>query len=132
MEVHSYVQKVASVLQFDFGFPTRKRKRTTKHTRYSLVDMPDVLLVAFVVVATKYMYPMDDVERLPRDSDDPLTLKMDWAVWEFEFQATPKKHNRVDFEHLDPKEIWSMSKDEINQYLNWFQETQLDNEQQGV
>lgn len=73
---------------------------------------------------------MDGLERFPRDADDPLVLKMDWAVWEAKFpRPETKQRNVVDFKNLDPEEVWSMSKEEISDYLDWFQETQIDKNQ---
>lgn len=99
---------------------------------YTLLDIPDVLLIASVVVATKYMYPLDGVERYPLDANDPLCLRMNWEVWESEFAKRPhKKRGRLDYEHLDTQEILSMDKEEMNELLNWFQETQIEKNRTG-
>ena len=102
-------------------------------TKFSLLDIPDVLLVASIVVAAKYSFPFDGVERFPRDSADPLSLKMDWSLWETEFAKRPSEgRKRINFEHLDPEDIWTMSKEDIEEYLNWFHETQIDMAQAGT
>lgn len=111
-----------------FSFPTRE----PAHTRYRLLDIPDVLLVASVVVSTKYAYPLDGIERLPLDANDPLCLKMNWTAWESEFAKQPeKKRGRLEYEQMGPQEIWSMDKEEMNEFLNWFQETQIENNNTG-
>ena len=70
------------------------------------------------------MYPLDRIERFPRDADDPLTLKMDWAAWEGEFARRENiSLGRLDFEKLDPQKIWALSKEEVDEYLTWYQET---------
>lgn len=97
-----------------------------KTSRYTLLDIPDVLLVASLVLATKYMYPMDGVKRYPRDANDPLTLKMDWDAWEAEFADPPDKPlRRLDFAVMDAEKIWTLSKEHMVEYLDWYQETQL-------
>jgi len=98
-----------------------------KVSKHSLLDIPDVLLAASVVVVTKYLYPLDGVERFPVDSKDPLTLKMDWAAWITEFpKSATKARTRIDFESLNPEEVWSMTKEELHEYMDWFQETQIE------
>lgn len=97
-----------------------------------LLDIPDVLVLASLVVATKHLYPLDGVERFPRDSNDPLCRRMDWAVWEAEFPNKPiKKPAVLEYEHMDPQEIWSMNKEEMNELLNWFQEAQIEKTRTG-
>ncbi|KAL1835907.1 hypothetical protein VTJ49DRAFT_5898 [Mycothermus thermophilus] len=122
-EIHAMAQKICSLLDLRFSFPTRG----SRPKRYRLLDMPEVLLVASLVVATKYNLPLDGIERLPRDEADPLCLQMDWGVWESEFATRPvKKPGILQYGHMDPHEIWSMDKREIIELLNWFQETQID------
>ncbi|KAL2267508.1 hypothetical protein VTJ83DRAFT_4785 [Remersonia thermophila] len=122
-EIHLMAQRICSLLDLRFSFPTRG----SRPKRYKLLDIPEVLLVAALVVATKYNFPLDGVERLPRDEADPLCLQMDWAAWESEFAPRPiKKPGILQYEHMDPQEIWSMDKRDINELLNWFQETQVD------
>ncbi|KAL2132789.1 hypothetical protein VTI74DRAFT_3383 [Chaetomium olivicolor] len=122
-EVHPFAQKTCRLLEMAFSFPTRG----APPKRYMLLDLPEVLLVAALVVATKYLYPLDGIERYPLDADDPLCLQMDWAVWESEFTKQPETEARsLKYEHTDPQEIWSMNKGGIDELLNWFQETQIE------
>ena len=121
-EVHPFAQKAYRLLDMSLAFPTRRI--TPK--RYRLLDLPEVLLVASLIVATKHQYPLDGIERIPRESSDPLCLQMDWAVWESEFAKKPeKKPGILQYEHMDPQEIWSTDKDDMDELLNWFQETQV-------
>ncbi|KAK4465281.1 putative ribosomal protein [Cladorrhinum samala] len=127
-ELHKYTQKIHSLLEMRLSFPARQ----VSHDRNILLDIPDVLLVASLVVATKQAYPFDDVRRYPRDYDDPLCLRMNWEVWEGEFQRRPDQRPAIpDYEHTDPKAIWSMEKRDIVELLTWFQETQLEKRTTG-
>jgi RNA polymerase I-specific transcription initiation factor RRN7 len=97
-----------------------------------LLDIPEVLLVASLIVATKHNYPLDSIERFPSSTDDPLCHQMDWTAWESEFKKQPeKKPGILQYEHMDPQEIWSMRKGEMNELLNWFQETQIEKHPTG-
>ncbi|KAK3485861.1 uncharacterized protein B0T23DRAFT_389038 [Neurospora hispaniola] len=131
-EVHLHARQICLMLNLSWTFPTRQNIKddassfTGKTSRYTLLDIPDVLLVASLVLATKYMYPMDGVKRYPRDSNDPLTLKMDWDAWEAEFADPPEKPlRRLDFAAMDAEKVWTLSKEQMVEYLDWYQETQL-------
>ncbi|KAL2200398.1 putative ribosomal protein [Corynascus similis CBS 632.67] len=122
-EVHSFAQRTHHLLDMRYSFPARN----PAPKRYLLLDLPEVLLVASLVVATKHQYPLDSVERFPRDVNDPLCLQMDWEVWESEFRKRPvKRPGILQYEHMDPQNIWSMGKEDVNELLNWFQETQIE------
>jgi RNA polymerase I-specific transcription initiation factor RRN7 len=127
-EVHPFAQKICRLLEMSFSFPTRG----PSPKRYLLVDIPEVLLLASLVVATKHNYPLDGIERIPQDSSDPLCFQMDWAAWESEFRKEPeKKPGILQYVHMEPKEIWSMGKEDMDELLNWFQETQIEKHPTG-
>ncbi|KAK0619877.1 hypothetical protein B0T14DRAFT_520089 [Immersiella caudata] len=128
-EVYHYAQELCSRLGLIFTFPTRENQNRgpIKALKHSSIDIPDVLLTVSVIVAAKYLYPLDGVERFPLDEKDPLTLRMDWTAWEAEFQKLETKvRTRIDYEKLDPEEIWSMSKEEVHAYMDWLQESQIE------
>mgnify|MGYP007135343263 CR=1 FL=1 len=76
---------------------------------------------------------MDGIERYPRDANDALCRQMDWRVWEEEFsKQSSKKTPMLEYERLDPQEIWTMDKEQIDELLNWFQETQIDSHKPGT
>jgi len=114
--------------------------------KYTLLDLPDALLAASVALAAKFIYPMDGVERAPRGERDPLTLKLDWNAWEEAMRTSEERQEKRrkekqqrggagaagaialakrDFEKMEPEEIWKMSDEEVQLYLDWFQETQI-------
>ncbi|KAK4166005.1 putative ribosomal protein [Cladorrhinum sp. PSN259] len=127
-ELHQYTQRIYRLLEMRLSFPTRQ----ASHDRNILLDIPDVLLVASLIVATKQTYPFDGIRRYPRDYNDPLCVKMNWEVWEAEFQKQPDTRPTIpDYEHTNPKAIWSMEKKDIVELLTWFQETQLEKRTTG-
>lgn len=128
VEIYGEVQEICFELGLTFTFPTReKRAKGLKVENPVLLDLPDVLLAASVIAATKYIYPLDDVERVPWNEEDPLRLKMDWALWMTIFPEPDRKKKRtaVDFENIMHEEIWKMSEEEGYEYLDWFRDTNL-------
>ncbi|KAK1755777.1 putative ribosomal protein [Echria macrotheca] len=131
LSVYVKVRDVCSNLQLVFSFPTdgRPMKTSGKPTRYGLLDLPDVLLAASIVFATKLVAPLDDVKRLPQDDRDPLVIKWNWPVWETQFAETEKRpRTKLDFERIPSGDVWKMSKEDIEEYLSWLQETRINKE----
>ncbi|KAK4231292.1 putative ribosomal protein [Podospora fimiseda] len=122
LELHPFTQRIYTLLGWQLSFPTRR----VSHGRHILLDIPDVLLISSLIVATKLGCPFDDIRRYPRDYNDPLCVKMNWELWQAEFQKQSDKRLAIpDYEHTDPKAIWSMEKKDIVELLTWFQETRL-------
>jgi RNA polymerase I-specific transcription initiation factor RRN7 len=140
--VYVHAKELCRMVHLGFSFPTRAGDQddpapdgntrdsdaeSAQTKRHILLDIPDVLLVTSIVLATKIRCPLDGVKRYPRDVNDPLALKMDWAVWGQEFaEPSARALNRLDFEQLTENDAWSMSEKELDEYLNWFQETQIE------
>ncbi|KAK0671067.1 hypothetical protein QBC41DRAFT_271043 [Cercophora samala] len=122
-DVHPYAQNICELLELRYSFPTKEKS----HERHTFLDMPDVLLTAALVVATKFLYPLNSVDRCPRDHSDALSMKMNWRVWEQEFaNHEDKKPPMLEFEGINPQKIWTMEKKDITELLNWFQDTQIE------
>ncbi|KAK3368995.1 hypothetical protein B0T24DRAFT_631312 [Lasiosphaeria ovina] len=124
-DVYTTVQDTCSLLDTRFSFPARGPDVKS----HMLLDMPDVLLVAAIVSTAKLLYPMDGKEQFSLDDGDLQTLQMNWEVWEAEFITPPKKLGSFEFEKLGPNDIWDLSKQELHEFMNWFQITQLDEKQ---
>jgi hypothetical protein len=124
------VQSLISMLGLTLSYPIKKGHAEAQSdkeqvSRADLLDNPDIALAASVVLATKYMYPFDKVERFPRNEDDPLTMKMNWQVWAQAFEKASNRVVRRNFEKLEPAQVWSLDDEEIDQYLDWYQGTQI-------
>lgn len=94
--------------------------------RWQLLDDPDIFFAACVVVATKYVYPLDDIERFSESGADPSCCRMNWAAWREAFAKTSRRSVRG----LGPAELcktkaWSINEQEMDEYLEWYQTTKL-------
>jgi RNA polymerase I-specific transcription initiation factor RRN7 len=103
------------------------QKRPTK--RWQLLDDPDILLAACVVVATKYVYPFDTTNRTPESEANPLALRMNWRVWMDAFSQTSRKNIKI----FDPASVnkfsaQSLSEEEMDAYLDWYENTRIHRE----
>lgn len=107
------------LLNLDFSF-NMKRKR------FKLLDHPDILLISCVVFTTKLLYPFDDEKRLPVSYRDPSSLQVNWSKWEDLMRDVVSEGlERRDINKLQSEDAWSMSDRKIDDYLDWYEETQI-------
>ena len=124
--VYPHVEQMIAFLKLDFVFPSRRRKISWDDDRkIGPLDNPDALLAACVVLVTKYIYPLDDVERHPRAGDDPLTLKMDWAVWQEAMENRSIGYNGPHLTRVTANTAWAMTPEQQDENLDWYQDTYL-------
>ncbi|KAF3767697.1 hypothetical protein M406DRAFT_254939 [Cryphonectria parasitica EP155] len=118
-EVYVHVRAMIRLLSLIFTFNMKKK-------RFRLLDHPDVLLIASVVFSTKLIYPFDGKERPPLSYRDPSSLQMDWDRWrELMRDSEAEGLERRDINKLQPEDVWSMSDKKIDDYLDWYEETQI-------
>lgn len=119
MEVHSYAEKIVSLLRLDFSFPTKAN---------TPLNNPDTLLIASIVVATKLLYPFDGLPRFPNDPHDPSNLRVNWDKWAEIFKDQPSSHrnDRMGFEKMKSTDVYDMTEEDMDRYLDWYQETKIE------
>lgn len=107
------------LLNLEFSFNMQKK-------RFKLLDHPDILLVACVVFSTKLLFPFDGEERVPVSYRDPSSLQVDWASWRALMRdVTFDGLERRDINKLEAEDAWTLSDRKIDDYLDWYEETQI-------
>lgn len=107
------------ILSLEFAFNMQKK-------RFKVLDHPDILLIACVVFSTKLIYPFDGEERLPLSYRDPSSLQLDWDKWrELMRDNEPEGLERREINRLQPEDAWTLSDRKIDDYLDWYEETQI-------
>ncbi|KAH8889783.1 hypothetical protein GQ53DRAFT_689723 [Thozetella sp. PMI_491] len=123
--IYTHVVQMVPLLGLEYVFPARKQEiKSYDSQKFRMLDNPDALLVACVVLATKYLCPLDSVKRYPRGRDEPLAVKMNWQVW-LESFAEIHRDGRLDFEKIKSGElkVSTLTADEQEAYLDWEQNT---------
>jgi RNA polymerase I-specific transcription initiation factor RRN7 len=94
--------------------------------RFKRLDHPDILLVCCVVFATKLLYPFDGIQRPPVSYRDPSSLQIDWNQWR-ELMRDPESEGleRRVMRQLKPDDAWTLNDKKIDDYLDWYEETQV-------
>lgn len=107
------------LLDLDFSFNVQKK-------RFKLLDHPDVLVIACVVLSTKLLYPFDGIERRPVSYRDPSSIHMDWGKWrELMRDVASEGLERREINDLQAEDMWTMSDRKIDDYLDWYEETHI-------
>ncbi len=93
--------------------------------RIRTLDNPDSLLAGCVVLVTKYLFPMDGIDRYPLDAVDPLAVKMDWNVWLEAMKTTSDRHDDQQLGKISARRAWSMTPEQQDENLDWYQDTYI-------
>lgn len=118
---------MARLLDINFTFPVPR-------SRQRISSFPEIALIALLVVAVKMYYPFDATERNPRSINDLGLLAVDWDCWckahriqNFGFPSDDKL-KRGDEITVKEEDIFKLSGDQIDNYLDWFEKTWIDEE----
>ncbi|KAK7734956.1 hypothetical protein SLS53_007733 [Cytospora paraplurivora] len=118
-EVYVHVRAMTRLLHAEFAFNMRRK-------RFKLLDHPDILLIACVVFSTKLLYPFDGEVRPPVSYRDPSSIRVDWDRWrELMRDDCFEGLERREINKLQPDDAWTMSDRKIDDYLDWYEETQI-------
>ncbi|KAI4133614.1 MAG: hypothetical protein LQ338_000126 [Usnochroma carphineum] len=118
---------MATLLDIDFTFLKPK-------TRQRLFNFPEVALVALVVIAVKIYYPFDTTSRHPKSITDRGTLSIDWYHWcqiQKDYNAGETaggKIGRGNEIKVIEADVFKLSRDQMDEYLDWFERTWVDEE----
>ncbi|KAJ5601312.1 pol I core factor CF [Penicillium lagena] len=126
VEVYEAVKKLQDIVGFTYQYPFRKQGRKTP------LHLPDVQIMALIVIATKLLFPFDNVKRYPTTSNEPAAQTMDWNIWaqahrHFDSHDRPAgdigKGNAI---HVTDKDVLNMTPAQMDQYMDWYANSWLD------
>lgn len=127
VDIYTAVQHMSCILEIDFCFP--------KHgSRQKASNLPEISLVALLIIAVKVYYPFDSLERYQRSHLDAGVLTIDWDKWselqeQQEKSLTPKDSiGRGNGLLVNEQDIMNMSGDQLDEYLDWYEKTWVSEE----
>ncbi|RJE17793.1 transcription initiation factor RRN7 [Aspergillus sclerotialis] len=124
VEIYPAVKNLKQLVDFDFNFPTKMRKRQLNRS-------PETQLVTLVVIATKLFFPFDDIRRHPESASEPATQVIDWTVWEqaqrhFENREAAAGHLEKGKEILTSEnDVFGMTTTQMDEYMDWYENSWL-------
>jgi len=94
---------------------------------YGVLAYPEIQLMCLIIVATKLSQPFDDIVRHPESDSDPSTAMIDWRKWsEIMTEKQVPGLRRGEEIMVKDFDVLSMSKEAMDDYMNWYQRTFLD------
>lgn len=131
LETFAATLRLSRLLEVDFTMQPAVKASSNNVLRYA-----EVQLMALLMVSTKLLFPLDNIDRYPVSSSDLSVLRMDWNAW-FDDHSTKSSsdQNECDGEGVERKTVLSfadafnvseadcmtMGDDELDQYLDWYQ-----------
>lgn len=107
-------------VEFTYTFPKEIARR------FHRIYLPEVQLMSLVVVATKLLFPFDNVKRYPRTLNDPSVQVIDWEKWA-EAQSTFDRRGisqglltngaAMQATEMDAME---MTQQQLDEYMDWY------------
>lgn len=120
IEIFAACQRLGKILSIDDTFILKSKAGTNVVLRY-----PEPQLMALVVVATKLLFPFDDIERQCHTATDLSSLSLNWDAWT-EMHKT--EEDSVDKPRLSFNQAFDFSEadcltaadETLDAYLDWF------------
>ena len=125
VNLYTSTQALASILSIDFSFPTPRYRRSS-------IALPEIQLVALLVITVKLYHPFDDLERHVKSTSDGGFLAIDWDVWSHAHQVhdTATKSDRPFAPgseiNLTEHDVMTMSDVQADAYMDWYEKTWIE------
>lgn len=103
-------------------------------TRQKKSSFPETQLTALLVVAVKLFHPFDQLQRKSRSWTEPGILSIDWNVWsnsQTKHEARYISDGRIgrgNIISVNEQDVMKMSGAQLDEYLDWFEQTWVDEE----
>lgn len=97
-------------------------------------SFPETQLISLLLVAVKLFHPFDQLQRTSRSWTEPGILSIDWNVW-CDLQADHEARfisdgriGRGNILSVSQQDIMRMSGAQLDEYMDWFEQTWVDEE----
>ncbi|KAJ6000616.1 hypothetical protein N7481_001025 [Penicillium waksmanii] len=129
IDVYETAKTLQGILGITFEYPTRIRGNGRKEA----LNLPEVQTIVLIILATKLLFPFDDLERNPATSKEPATQTVNWQRWmqaQRQFSNHEQAGGQIGKEQLmriTDHDALGMNFSEIDQYLDWYEKDWLHN-----
>lgn len=127
VDVYETARTLQGILGITFEYPTRIRGNGRKEA----LNLPEVQSIVLIILATKLLFPFDDLKRNPATSKEPATQTVNWQEWmqaQRKFSHHEQTGGQIGKEQLmriTDEDALGMNKSEIDQYLDWYEKDWL-------
>ncbi|KAL4922758.1 hypothetical protein BDW62DRAFT_171701 [Aspergillus aurantiobrunneus] len=127
VDIYPVTKRLQTLLGFTFKYPT------TVVSRRKPLDEPELQLVTLIVIATKLLFPFDDVQRHPTSTQELTVQAIDWGSWaevQNRFDRRDASAGRIGKGKeilVNEGDVLNMNGDQLDAYLDWYENSWLDN-----
>ncbi|KAG9644249.1 hypothetical protein KCU69_g18044, partial [Aureobasidium melanogenum] len=122
LEVYSATLRLAKLLEVTFVYDVQ----AARSSRYRILQYAEPRLMAALIIATKLLFPLDNVKRYPKNPTELSALTMDWSHWSkarAEYNDTIKSGTPLGYQEamqVQEKDILDMSDNKLDEYMDWY------------
>ena len=120
LEIFAATQRLARLLEVDLSTFVASKASKNIVLRY-----PEAQLMALVVVATKLLFPVDDVERRAYEPTDLSSLSLHWDAWVNLHKPGSDKQPQLPFHQafeFSESDALSTANERLDAYLDWYED----------
>ncbi|KAL4935346.1 hypothetical protein BDV06DRAFT_207207 [Aspergillus oleicola] len=127
VDIYPLTKRLQTLVGFSFEYPAKISGRRKP------LDKPELQLVTLVVIATKLLFPFDDVERHPMSAQEPTVQAINWEAWaniQKQFENRDASAGRIGKgKEILVKEgdVLNMAPDQLDEYMDWYESSWLEN-----
>nr|POE94588.1 rna polymerase i-specific transcription initiation factor rrn7 [Quercus suber] len=119
IECYAGASRLARLLSIDFSVTT-----PSSLDRIEALRSPEVRLMVLLMMATKLLFPLDNMQRYPSSASDLSALRMDWTIWVSAFNMSESGELQRNFAanlNTSPSQIQTLSEKRLDDYLDWYE-----------
>jgi RNA polymerase I-specific transcription initiation factor RRN7 len=89
-------------------------------------------MIVLIVIATKLLFPFDDLKRYPTTNKEPAAQTMDWPLWaraQKHYDHDPRFVNKIGKGtalQVTDKDVMDMTSTQLDNYMDWYESSWLD------
>ncbi|CAI7655082.1 unnamed protein product [Penicillium manginii] len=127
IDIYETAKTLQGILAITFEYPTRIRGNGRKEA----LKLPEVQAIVLIILATKLLFPFDDLKRNPATSKEPATQTINWHGWvqaQRQFSNHEQTGGQLGKEKLmriTDHDALGMNNSEIDQYMDWYEKDWL-------
>lgn len=127
LELYDATIRLGGILEYNFAL------RQKGHKRLGIRHLPEANFAGCLVVCVKLFYPFDGERRFPKSSSEPTATLLDWGAWCRQMEVAKSKlreggtrFTNEEMTKLKEKDVFSMLGDQLDQYMDFYSDTFLD------
>ncbi|KAL4765756.1 TFIIB-type zinc finger domain-containing protein [Aspergillus foveolatus] len=126
VDIYPVTKRLQTLIGFPFEYPTKKVGR-----KWKSLDKPELQLITLIVIATKLLFPFDDVQRHPTSTQEPTVQTINWGAWAevqnlLDRRTTSGKIGKGKEILVKEDDVLTMTPDQLDEYMDWYESSWLD------